>query len=490
MIGQTKFDFYGEHKRSFRVLVPGRLHIHKGLGILKELIPLINDHCEVLLLGSSGYGFSFEGMNNVTVIPHYDLKDLPAAVKRFNPDVALLPSTVPESFSYTLSEMLALRVPVIATDMGAFKERIADGETGWLVTPTTQEFARIISKLSADPERMSAVKSRLDEISVLSISEMVSQYNSLIENTRPAAGALLSSLQSLADEDMKTMNQIKDLNDTLVSRDEEIKEGKVLAQGLQSALDEMSVKHQKVAANLDQVNDQIAQILNSRSWRLTSLLRGVFKTIRTFSRSDLNRHPTEPNSDSPEMDSSDADASKLDFSHIPEDSNESPPPKFTPTFKNRSELNDYYQIPFGIIAIFLNTKSRPDDASFFISKLIEFCSAELNSLRFLIPEDVATELFETQYGNDLKFQIYKRSVVMSPSLIDPLTMTMLSDFSLQLTVEGSCRAKLVKSGGIDEFGHTIATFECDDQNNESEQLDRIIDLSLKVISLISNKPLA
>ncbi len=79
---------------------------------------------------------------------------------------------------------------------------------------------------------------------------------------------------------------------------------------------------------------------------------------------------------------------------------------------------------------------------------------------------------------------------MSPSSIDPLTMTVLSDFSLQLTVEGSCRAKLVKSGGIDEVGHTIATFECDDQNNESAQLDRIRDFSLKAINLISNKPLA
>lgn len=455
---------------------------------MKELIPLISDYCEILLLGSSGYGFSFEGITNVTVIPHYDLKDLPAEVKRFNPDVALLLSTVPESFSYTLSEILALRVPVIATDMGAFKERIIDGETGWLVTPASQEFARIISQLSVDPERLRNVKNQLNKISVLSISEMVSQYNALIENTRPAMGVLLSSLQSLADEDMKTMNQIKDLikdfNTTLASKDEEIKEGKVLVQGLQIDLDEMSVKHQEVAANLDLVNNQISQFLNSRSWRLTSLLRGIFKIIRTFSRSNLNRHPTKPNSDRHETGSLDVDVSKCDVNNKPEDNNESPSPQFTPTFENRSELNNHYQFQFGVIIIFLNTTSRSDDASFVISKLIEICSVELNSLRFIIPEYVATELFETKYGNELKFQIYKRSVVMSPSTADPLTMTTLSDYSLQLTTESGCRAKLLKTGGINEPDSVIATINCDAQKDEFDYLDMIRNFSLNVIDLI------
>ncbi len=48
------------------------------------------------------------------------------------PHMGLLLSIVPETFSYTLSEMWAAGIPVLATRLGAFGDRIRDGQNGWL----------------------------------------------------------------------------------------------------------------------------------------------------------------------------------------------------------------------------------------------------------------------------------------------------------------------------------------------------------------------
>lgn len=50
-------------------------------------------------------------------------------------DIVVLPSIAPEAFPLTLLEAMALRRPVIASDIGGFKEIIEDGIHGFLVEP-------------------------------------------------------------------------------------------------------------------------------------------------------------------------------------------------------------------------------------------------------------------------------------------------------------------------------------------------------------------
>ena len=71
----------------------------------------------------------------IRLVGHCD--DMPAAFGLS--DIALLPTTVPESFGRAAVEPQAVGRPVIAAAHGGTVETVADGETGWLVPPGDAE---------------------------------------------------------------------------------------------------------------------------------------------------------------------------------------------------------------------------------------------------------------------------------------------------------------------------------------------------------------
>jgi glycosyltransferase involved in cell wall biosynthesis len=69
--------------------------------------------------------------DQIRLVGHCD--DMPAAF--LLADVAILPTTVPESFGRTAVEPQAMGRPVIASNHGGTTETVVDGVTGWLVPP-------------------------------------------------------------------------------------------------------------------------------------------------------------------------------------------------------------------------------------------------------------------------------------------------------------------------------------------------------------------
>ena len=147
--------------RKLKVLVPGRISGGKGADLLIGCVPELLAYCDLILLGLNGAATPFFARSGVDVIPDYCLEDLPKLVRQLAPDLALLPRTVAETFSYTLSEMRSLGVPVLATQTGALAERIVDGVDGFLCAPEAPSLIAAIAKLAASPERLSAVRERL-----------------------------------------------------------------------------------------------------------------------------------------------------------------------------------------------------------------------------------------------------------------------------------------------------------------------------------------
>jgi GT2 family glycosyltransferase len=135
-----------------RVLVLGRLNGAKGEALLARLLPAAVRHVDLHLLGCGKAGEAFFGQSGVSIELDYDRDQLPAALARIAPDFALLPSTVAETFSYTLSELWALGVPPLACATGAFAERIAHGVDGWLVAARPEAVLEGIATLAGDPE--------------------------------------------------------------------------------------------------------------------------------------------------------------------------------------------------------------------------------------------------------------------------------------------------------------------------------------------------
>lgn len=93
--------------------------------------------------------------DHIRLVGHCD--DMPAAY--LATDVALLPSTQPESFGRTAVEPQVMGRPVIASDHGGTRETVVAGETGWLATPgdVAALHDAMAQALDAGPARLAAM---------------------------------------------------------------------------------------------------------------------------------------------------------------------------------------------------------------------------------------------------------------------------------------------------------------------------------------------
>jgi glycosyltransferase involved in cell wall biosynthesis len=93
--------------------------------------------------------------DQIRLVGHCD--DMPAAYLLAN--VAMLPSTIPESFGRTAVEPQIMGRPVLASDLGGMTETVVQGETGWRVKPGDAEAwaAAIARALDAGPGRLAAM---------------------------------------------------------------------------------------------------------------------------------------------------------------------------------------------------------------------------------------------------------------------------------------------------------------------------------------------
>jgi len=167
-----------------RIVVLGRVQSGKGATLLEQALPDLTRLAQVTLLGTGKGGERFFGRGGVNVVLQYDRQALSGLLADLGPHLALLPSLVPETFSYTLSELQALAVPVVATRLGSFEERIEDGETGWLVRPDAGSLVKRIEALARAPETLEAVRERLADRTPRGIAEMVTDYDALCPPAR------------------------------------------------------------------------------------------------------------------------------------------------------------------------------------------------------------------------------------------------------------------------------------------------------------------
>jgi O-antigen biosynthesis protein len=133
-----------------RVVVTGRIRGGKGETLLAELIPDLPDDVELILLGAGAAGMRFFGSRRVHLQLDYRREELPQLLSDLHADIALLPSTVAETYSYMLSELRSLGMPVIATRLGSFAERVRNGVDGFLVPPDAKALRSLLADLSAE----------------------------------------------------------------------------------------------------------------------------------------------------------------------------------------------------------------------------------------------------------------------------------------------------------------------------------------------------
>jgi GT2 family glycosyltransferase len=250
-----------------RLVVPGRIQAGKGRDLLREALPELSNYAHIYLVGAGKEGEVFFGRSGVSVILQYDRNDLPGIMASIGPQLTALLSVVPETFSYTLSEMQQLNIPVVATRVGSLEERVADGETGWLIEPDAASLIEMVKFLSENRNVVEEMHSRLSELTHPDAVQMLGKYDQLCM-PRPVRKRWLAGQQSesaqlgaLAFEQVHLKKRVRELYSRTKEQQREVESRTQWAEERQHALEKEQELRERWVNSLEE------QLENERELR-------------------------------------------------------------------------------------------------------------------------------------------------------------------------------------------------------------------------------
>jgi GT2 family glycosyltransferase/glycosyltransferase involved in cell wall biosynthesis len=116
-----------------RIVLIGALANHKGARTVAALAEAaLPGTIELRLIGYLEESFPRQTAQLITETGQYKAEDLPKLLRAAKPHVVWFPASWPETYSYTLSAAIAAGLPIVASNLGAFTERLAGRPMTWL----------------------------------------------------------------------------------------------------------------------------------------------------------------------------------------------------------------------------------------------------------------------------------------------------------------------------------------------------------------------
>jgi len=136
-----------------RIAVLGALSCDKGRDVVIGLARATQAAASPLHLTVIGHlpaneQVSTEGISTLRFTGEYGPEDLPRLWSEAAPHLVWFPAQWPETYSYTLSEAFAAGLPVVATSIGAFPERLSGRPWSWLA-PVGEPVGRLHERFLA-----------------------------------------------------------------------------------------------------------------------------------------------------------------------------------------------------------------------------------------------------------------------------------------------------------------------------------------------------
>ncbi|MBT8053074.1 MAG: glycosyltransferase [Xanthomonadales bacterium] len=320
--GQTAVDPRPREDGRLRLVIPGRIQDGKGRQLLLQALPELTEFAQVYLLGAGKEGEAFFGIPGVDVIVQYRREDLHQLLTTIGPHVAGLLSVVPETFSYTLSEMQQLNIPVIATRVGSLEERITDGKTGWLISADPKALVERVRSLAGDPADLRNVRDHLKMLELPGTGQMAAKYREICAprtSARSLAGSqdlgsaqaaalafqntdLTASNRALALQSKSLQTEVEKRTEWAEARERERKieverrirwvselEGRLqrtegVLQRTEAALEHEQTAHRQTNLRLENVESVHEWVLGTASWRFTRPFRVLGRLLKNAGR--------------------------------------------------------------------------------------------------------------------------------------------------------------------------------------------------------------
>lgn len=126
-------------RERLRIALLGGIAGHKGGTALNACLAGADpDAYEFIVIGWREAATSSPGGVKITETGAYREQDLPGLIEKLQPHLLWFPSPCPETYSYILSTGIDSGLPIVASDIGAFPERLDGRPWTWLVPPKVE----------------------------------------------------------------------------------------------------------------------------------------------------------------------------------------------------------------------------------------------------------------------------------------------------------------------------------------------------------------
>lgn len=105
--------------------------IPKGKFVIERIMREIPDDIKIFMIGSSEKYFSTK-RKNIYWYGTYKHEDLPKILEELKINKVIFPSVCPETFSYVVSELIQMDIPIVSFDIGAQGEKLKSYDKGIL----------------------------------------------------------------------------------------------------------------------------------------------------------------------------------------------------------------------------------------------------------------------------------------------------------------------------------------------------------------------
>ena len=163
--------------KKLNVAFVGFLPYLKGSDIAKALLKKAKkSEYKFHLFGLSDDPFFSQNTRNYIFHGEYKREELSKLLNKNKIDVVCLLTRCPETYCYTLSEVINAKMPIIGFDIGAIGERIERLKVGW-ISPLEQKedgILELLQKIKKDNNMYEQVLYNLNQTKLPSVEEMVS----------------------------------------------------------------------------------------------------------------------------------------------------------------------------------------------------------------------------------------------------------------------------------------------------------------------------
>lgn len=194
--GKIRVVYHGSEKtrqpeiahtgKKFNVAFVGGISDAKGSYVSSRLVKASSMDIVWHLFGIYGHNdLSITSKNNFIKTGTYERNELPELMEQYQIDLVCILPIWPETFCYTLSEVVMCGVPVIATEIGALKERIEDMQCGWLVpyNASEQDIMEIIERIKDYGPEYQEKLSAARKFEIRSLKDMCIEYKGIYEES-------------------------------------------------------------------------------------------------------------------------------------------------------------------------------------------------------------------------------------------------------------------------------------------------------------------